>query len=124
MVRKRLTIPVRTLFLGRADGGRLSHFFYLGYRNLYILLHLRQYMSRQFMTQWGANEAERLIQTGRVKRMDLTEARRIISDDSTNGWLGFPEGEMVAEYNSNRLLVAKYVLWTHETINEALANLA
>ena len=81
-------------------------------------------MSRQFMTQWGANEAERLIQTGRVKRMDLTEARRIISDDSTNGWLGFPEGEMVAEYNSNRLLVAKYVLWTHETINEALANLA
>jgi hypothetical protein len=29
MVTKRLTIPVRTLFLGRADGGRFSRFFYL-----------------------------------------------------------------------------------------------
>tara|TARA_B100001113_G_C20642671_1_gene419963 strand:+ start:299 stop:529 length:231 start_codon:yes stop_codon:yes gene_type:complete len=76
------------------------------------------------MTQWGANEAERLIQTGRVKKMDLVEARQIIDVQEPNGWLGFPEGEMVAEYNSNRLLVAKYVVWTHETINEALANLS
>lgn len=80
-------------------------------------------MSAMHMTQWGANEAERLIQTGKFNNIDLSEARVILADDTKNGWLGFPEGEMVAEYNSNRLLVAKYVIWTHETINEALANL-
>ena len=43
MVRKRLTIPVRTLFLGRVNGGWLSRFFYFyfSHRNLYRVRPLR-----------------------------------------------------------------------------------
>lgn len=77
-----------------------------------------------FMTQWVANEAQRLIETGKFNNIDLTEARAILTDDTKNGWLGFPEGEMVREYNQNRLLVARFVVWRHETLNRALADLS
>tara|TARA_A200000159_G_scaffold158523_1_gene175907 strand:+ start:1705 stop:1956 length:252 start_codon:yes stop_codon:yes gene_type:complete len=77
-----------------------------------------------FMTQWVANEAQRLIETGKFNNINLAEARAILSDDTKNGWLGFPEGEMVREYNQNRLLVARFVVWRQETLNQALANLS
>lgn len=76
------------------------------------------------MTQWVANEAQRLIETGKFNNINLAEARMILDDDTKNGWLGFPEGEMVREYNQNRLLVARFVVWRHETLNQALANLS
>jgi len=80
-------------------------------------------MSGQYMTQYVATEAQRLINTGRVKEMTYGEAKAFLSNDlsAKNDWRGFPEAEMVNEYNTNCFLVARFVVWRHETTADAIA---
>jgi hypothetical protein len=82
-----------------------------------VLVHIMAYT----MNSYAAQEAQRLIKSGRFNWVDVGEARAILrKEDSQGVWAGSPEGEMAQAYNSDLRLVARYVVWNWELVQDAL----
>ena len=82
-----------------------------------VLVHIMAYT----MNTYAAQEAQRLIKSGRFHHVDVGYALAFLREEDSQGvWAGSPEGEMAQAYNSDLRLVCRYVLWRDECITDAL----
>lgn len=82
-----------------------------------VLVHIMAYT----MNTYAAEEAQRLIKSGRFAHVNPDKARAILRKEECQGvWAGSPEGEMAQAYNSDLRLVCRYVLWNWELAQDAL----
>lgn len=73
------------------------------------------------MNPYAIREAQRLMARSEQYNMTVREAREWLATEHSVGvWAGSPEGELMRSYHSDMNLCARYAVWVHELVQNAI----